>query len=76
MFVDIKPVGRNEFVKADVYPHIDNPADAAVADRITVLRTNGTVRWNNTSWTPEEVLRYLSEMLAAFAKAFEIAKAG
>lgn len=73
MFVDIKPLGRNEFVRADVYPHIDDPADASFSDKITVLAT-GQVRWNHTNWTPEEALKYLSEMSAAFVKAFEIAR--
>lgn len=58
--------------KADIFPFTDDPVEAIWQARISVHH-DGTVWWNGKPVTQAWVLSEYSKLLAAFAKAFEIA---
>lgn len=59
------------FAKAEIYPFVDDPADAATSDSITVS-LNNVLLWRGRQWSVEDPREYIVSMSAAVDAAKQI----
>lgn len=73
MIIDRKPLGLEEFVKAEIFPFAEDRSQTVYQDSIRVGKNN-SISWKRQEWTASEIMEYFAKLQAGFAAAFRIAE--